>query len=128
MYGHAVDTTSKTLSVSFAADGVDADGNPLMYYLFNAEILPENATSRSILYYCSPNTYFSWAVSEAAPQASVSDSGAGNVQTSRTGQLIIKKMERKDPAKPVYQSVQITLRADDNGTAPSDRIWFVVAY
>ncbi|MFA6620547.1 MAG: hypothetical protein WCS90_05420 [Bacilli bacterium] len=131
MNSHGIDPANKTLEVPFKADAVDGSGNSYMFYVFNAIILPETSTSRSILYYCPTDPYFSF-VSGTAVSNSSSSSGAattlGESQTSRSGQLLVKKMDRKDPAKPVYHVLQIHLKADDNGTAPEDSIYFVVKY
>jgi hypothetical protein len=133
MDSHAIDPKNKTLEVSFQADAVDGAGDSYMFYVFNASILPENSTLRSVLYYCPSDPYFSFASAskENAPSSS-GDSATSSTpkesQTSRSGQFLIKKMARKDPNKPAYHVLQIHLKADDNGTAPEDSIYFVVKY
>jgi len=122
---HPIDSSNKTLQVNFSPDAEDEDGNAYMFYVFNAAILPETSTSRAVLYYCPDDPYFSFVSS--SPSITEKSSVAGG-QTSRSGQLLIKNMVKKDPSKAAYHVLQIHLKAADNGQASEDWIYFVVKY
>lgn len=115
----------RTLELPFEADDKDADGNDIMSYWFEVRILPENVTSRSVIFWSAPDSFIHFASSSAfAADASVSSP----TQASHTGALVIKKAIKSDPSKPLYHALKIHCKPDDGGAANEDVIYLVVKY
>jgi hypothetical protein len=113
MEGHAITkrTTEgeKTSTVAFVPTVTNEEGIKYMQYFFTAEVLPEDATLKSIRYYCPENDYVT-------------------VVNAKNGAFLIKQMNVALTATPYY-ICEITLTADDGGAAGiEDHLKLVVDY
>jgi|LAHS01.1.fsa_nt_gb hypothetical protein len=119
----------RRLDVTFKADAYDAQSDTeYMYYVFDTEILPTNATHRSFLYYGANDAYVSFVDSniKKGPSSSSSSTSAGESQANNTGKVVIKRVKGDSHSDHL---VTIYCKADDGGPAGiEDSIDFLILF
>jgi hypothetical protein len=122
----------RRLDVTFKADAYDSKSNTeYMYYVFDTEILPANATHRSFLYYGAKDAYVSFVDSPIkAEKTSISSSKTSSSETSsqsnKTGKVVIKRVQGDNHTEHLFT---IYCKADDGGPAGvEDSIDFLVVF
>ena len=97
-------TKRRTLNLEFIPDGVDENGEEIMSYYFNTIIIPEDTTSRAVLYSTLDNPYIE--------------------VTNPRGAIIIREKENLRPF-----STQIKCSANDGSPRnPKDDIYLRIDY
>lgn len=119
----------RRLDVTFKADAYDEGSNTeYMYYVFDTEILPANATRRSFLYYGATDAYVSFVDLGNKKESSSSPLGSseGKSQSNNTGKVVIKR-QRGDSHEEHF--VTVYCKADDGGPAGiEDSIDFLIHF
>jgi hypothetical protein len=121
MEGHSIefndDTGKRILAVNFSSLATDPDGNEYMFYIFDTEILPSNATNRKFLYYCSENPYVSFVGETNTEVATSGENGVSKTTANHTGKVVVTKPA--GDTNTTYE-VDIYCKPDDGHTGQSD--------
>jgi hypothetical protein len=123
----------RRLDVAFKADAYDSESNTeYMYYVFDTEILPSNATRRSFLYYGANDAYVSFVDSgiktpdTSSTSSAPASSAPSSSQSNNNGKVVIRRVKGDTHTEHL---VTIYCKADDGGPAGvEDSIDFLVTF